>query len=114
MELAATSQPKASLALHRPRQARASPLYQLFEAHYEEVKALWEERFEKAYGFWRGFIDKVVARYLDCGTGEGGFARLRCEECHLERLLTFSCRQRGILPVVRREASRGVCGFASR
>jgi hypothetical protein len=98
MELAATSQPKASLALYRPRQARASPLYQLFEAHYEEVKALWEERFEKAYGFWRGFIDKVVARYLDCGTGEGGFARLRCEECHLERLLTFSCRQRGICP----------------
>ncbi len=81
MELAARSQPKASLALYRARQARASPLYQLFEAHYEEVKALWEERFEKAYGFWRGFIDKVVARYLDCGTGEGGFARLRCEEC---------------------------------
>ncbi len=98
MEPAATSQPKASLALYRPRQARASPLYQLFEAHYEEVKALWEERFEKAYGFWRGFIDKVVARYLDCGTGEGGFARLRCEECHLERLLTFSCRPRGICP----------------
>ena len=30
------------------------------------MKALWEERFEKKYGYWRGFVDSVVARYLDC------------------------------------------------
>ena len=84
--------------VYRPRQPRATPLYQLFEARYEEVKLLWEERFEKTHGRWRGFVDTVVARYLDCGTAEGGFARLRCEDCHDERLLTFSCRQRGIYP----------------
>ena len=32
---------------YRPRNARATPLYQLFETYYEDVKALWEERFEK-------------------------------------------------------------------
>jgi hypothetical protein len=59
-------------AFYRPRQARATPLYQLLEAHYQEVKALWEERFEKTYGFWRGFVDTAVARYLDCGVPEAG------------------------------------------
>ncbi len=85
-------------AVYRPRQPRNSPLYQLLEAHYEQVKALWEERFQQTYGRWRGFVDTVVARYLDCGTREGGFARLRCETCHAERLLTFSCRERGLCP----------------
>ena len=41
--------------LYRPRNARASPLYQLLETYYEEVKAIWEQRFEKKYGFWRGW-----------------------------------------------------------
>ena len=84
--------------LYRPRYARATPLYQLLESYYEQVKALWEDRFEKKFGFWRGFVDQVVARYLDCGVAEAGFARLRCEACGSERLLTLSCKQRGICP----------------
>ena len=84
--------------LYRPRNARASPLYQLFETYYEDVKAVWEERFEKKFGFWRGFVDTVVARYLDCGVAEAGFARLRCDTCKAEKLLTLSCKQRGICP----------------
>ena len=85
-------------SLYRPRNARASPLYQLFETYYDEVKAVWEERFETKFGFWRGFVDTAVARYLDCGVAEGGFARLKCEACGSERLLTLSCKQRGICP----------------
>ena len=46
--------------------------YQLFETYDDEVKAVWEERFEKKFGFWRGFVDTAVARYLDCGVAEGG------------------------------------------
>ena len=83
-------------ALYRPRNARATALYQLLEACYEDVKAIWEERFEKKYGFWRGFVDTVVARYLDCGVAEAGFARLKCEACGSERLLTLSCKQKGV------------------
>ena len=58
-----------------------SGLYQLLEAYYEDVKAVWEERFQKTYGFWRGFIDTVVARHLDGGMEENGFARLKCDAC---------------------------------
>ena len=75
MELVATSQPNPPLALYRPRQPQNSALYQLLEAYYEDVKAVWEERFEKKYGFWRGFVDTVVARYLDCGVAEARFRK---------------------------------------
>ena len=68
------------------------------EAHYEDVKASWEDRFERRYGFWRGFVGDVVLRYLDCKAPEGGFARLRCQACGAEKLLTLSCKQRGICP----------------
>ncbi len=82
----------------RPRNPRATPLFQLVESQYEHVKALWEDRFENTHGRWRGFTDTVVARYLDCASPQCGFARLRCDQCRSERLLLFSCRQRNICP----------------
>ena len=60
--------------MYRPRNPRASPLFQLFETHYETVKSVWEERFERQYGFWQGRWDRAVAAYLDCGLFESGFA----------------------------------------
>ena len=82
------------LAAYRARSPRATPLYRLFDAHFDEVKGQWEERFQRRYGFWRGFIDEQVLRYLDCGLFENGFARIRCPECAKEYLLAFSCKTR--------------------
>jgi len=59
---------------YRPRNPSLSSLYQLLEAHYERVNSVWEDRFERRYGFWRGFYDTAVARYLDCGLFESGYA----------------------------------------
>ena len=59
---------------------------------------MWEERFERKYGFWRGLADEVVARYLDCGDWNSGFARVRCRKCPEEFLVAFSCRGRGLCP----------------
>ncbi len=59
MELVATSQPNPSLAIYRPRQPWKTPLYQLLDTHYDHVKWIWDDRFEKIYGRWRGFVDKV-------------------------------------------------------
>jgi hypothetical protein len=73
-------------------------LYRLVEAHYEEVKGQWEERFESRYGHWRGFVDEVVARYLDCGVFEAGSARVQCRDCHEEYLVACSCKGRGLCP----------------
>ncbi|KKL13490.1 hypothetical protein LCGC14_2525230, partial [marine sediment metagenome] len=52
------------------------------------------------YGRWHGFIDNVVWRYLDCWVEEAGFARLKCDSCGLEKLLTLSCKQRLPLPYI--------------
>jgi hypothetical protein len=90
MELALVLPHEREPALYRPRQARKTPLYQLVEKYYEDVKAVWEDRFEKKYGRWRGFIDNVIWRYLDCGVEEAGFARLKCDSCGLEKLLSYS------------------------
>ena len=48
--------------------------------------------------FWHGLLDGVVARYLDCGIFERGFARIRCPDCAAEFLLAFSCKGRGLCP----------------
>jgi hypothetical protein len=64
--------------VYRPRSPRTTPLYRLVETHYDEVKGQWEERFEGRYGFWRGFVDGVVQRYLDCGVFRAGIAVTDC------------------------------------
>ena len=70
------------------------------ERFYEQVKGIWEERFERTYCFWRGFIDDVVDSFLTCGDFEGGFARVVCydSDCRSEFLVPFSCQRRGFCP----------------
>ena len=37
----------------------------------------------------------VDEAYLNCGHLEHGFLRVRCDKCHFERLVPFSCKKRG-------------------
>ncbi len=83
---------------YRARSPRATPLVRLFDARFDEVRGQWEERFERKCGFWRGFVDEQVQRYLDCGFFENGFARVRCPDCAEESLLAFSCKTRELRP----------------
>jgi hypothetical protein len=39
-------------------------LYRLLDAHFDEVRGRWEERFERWFGFWRGFVDERSAERL--------------------------------------------------
>ena len=80
-----------SCRIYKPRDPRKTPLFGLLDSLYDRVKGAWEERFEPTYGFWRGLVDEVVARYLDCGIWESGFARVRCRRCPEEFLVAFSC-----------------------
>jgi hypothetical protein len=78
-------------ARHRPE---TTLLYQLVEQHYppfRELRAL----------AGRPLPDYVQAEfdaYLKCGRLEEGFLRLRCEQCHAEKLVAFSCKKRGFCP----------------
>lgn len=44
------------------------------------------------------YIDEEFDAYLKCGRLEDGFLRVRCEHCHAEKLLAFSCKKRGFCP----------------
>ncbi len=90
---------------------QATPRDRLVEAHYEEVKGQWEERFEARRGHWRGFVDEVVARHLDCGVVEPGLARVRCRDCHAEHLAACSRKGRGLCPSCGANRAAGSAAF---
>ncbi len=58
--------------------------------YFERFLGEYEHQFEKEYGYLRPIIQDVVNKYLDCGKPKIGFARIKCKDCGLERLLMFS------------------------
>jgi len=44
------------------------------------------------------FVERELRAYLECGVLAHGFLRLHCDECHLDRLVPFSCKRRGFCP----------------
>jgi len=44
------------------------------------------------------YVRRAFDHYLRCGLPELGFLRLRCEECGHDRVVAFSCKQRGVCP----------------
>ena len=42
-----------------------------------------------------GYVQREFEGYLKCGRLEHGFLRVRCENCHEELLVAFSCKRRG-------------------
>ena len=98
-------------SLYRPRNVRATPLYQLLESYYEDVKALWEDRFEKKYGFWRGFVDSVVARYLRLRNGRCRLRKTSMRSLWFRAVANPELQTKRDLPVLRRQACGRVWCF---
>ena len=44
------------------------------------------------------YVQREFEDYLTCGRLEHGFLRVRCADCHAERLVAFSCQRRGFCP----------------
>ncbi|WP_212794090.1 transposase zinc-binding domain-containing protein, partial [Acinetobacter baumannii] len=44
------------------------------------------------------YVQREFEDFLQCGRLEYGFLRVRCEDCHHERLVAFSCKRRGFCP----------------
>ena len=78
-------------ARHRPEQTL---LYQLVEQYYpafaEHLAA--RERTLPAH------VQREFEDYLKSGRLEHGFLRVCCADCHVERLVAFSCKRRGFCP----------------
>ena len=76
---------------HRPE---TTLLYQIVQEYWPEFQAELanQDKYLPAY------ITKEFDEYLKCGRLEHGFLRVRCEACHDERLVAFSCKKRGFCP----------------
>jgi len=76
---------------HQPEQTL---LYQLVEAHYP---ALVDQLAQQGKSL-PAHVYREFESYLKCGRLEHGFLRVRCDSCHFERLVSFSCKKRGFCP----------------
>ena len=76
---------------HRPE---ATLLYQIVQEYWSEfqVELASQNKYLPTY------ITQEFEAYLKCGRLEHGFLRVRCETCHDERLVAFSCKRRGFCP----------------
>jgi hypothetical protein len=83
-----------SPARYERHRAETTLLYELVDQHYPAFVAALEQdgRTLPAY------VQQEFAAYLKCGRLEHGFLRVRCTQCHAERLVAFSCKRRGFCP----------------
>jgi hypothetical protein len=61
---------------------------------FDSYVRVYEERFEPHSGPLRPVVLRSVEDFLSWGRLQGGFARIRCDQCRKEHLLAFSCRTR--------------------
>jgi len=94
--------PKISLSLHKEevlfkyerRQPENTLLYGIIEKHYP----VFIEHLAEQGRVLPSYVHSEFEDYLKCGLLAYGFLRVRCEDCHHERLVAFSCKHRGFCP----------------
>jgi hypothetical protein len=99
---------------YRPRDAEHTVLHRVIDEHLD---AFLETARRHADGPpLPAFVEQEFRDFLTCGVLAHGFARLRCTDCALERLVPFSCKGRGSCPSCggRRMAVGGGKGRKSR
>ncbi len=69
-------------------------LYQIVEQHYP----LFVTHIARQGRPLPGYVQREFEEYLRCGRLEHGFLRVRCDRCHVEILVAFSCKRRGFCP----------------
>ena len=68
---------------------------------YQVIREYWPEFQAELAGHGKqlpAYVIKEFDEYLKCGMLEHGFLRVRCESCHDEKLVAFSCKKRGFCP----------------
>ena len=83
-------------SVYHPRQPQQTPFYQLVQRFYPRFEAVYAERYQERYGFWRPIIGTVVRKFLECGDLKQGFARVRCPTCREEFLVIHALVTEGV------------------
>jgi len=76
---------------HRPERTL---LYHFVQEYYPAFKTHLAEQGSEL----PGYVEQEFGDYLKCGQLEHGFLRVRCDCCHAEHLVAFSCKRRGFCP----------------
>ncbi|MGH7393892.1 MAG: transposase zinc-binding domain-containing protein, partial [Candidatus Rokuibacteriota bacterium] len=85
-----------SVGDYRLRDAEHAVLYRVIDEHLD---AFLETTRRHADGVpLPAFVEQEFRDFLTCGVLAHGFARLRCTDCALARLVPFSCKGRGFCP----------------
>jgi Putative transposase/Transposase zinc-binding domain len=80
--------------VYERHQPECTLLYRLIEQHYPDFVAHLAEQ-DRALP---KYVQSEFEEYLQCGILAHGFLRVRCECCHHERHVAFSCKRRGFCP----------------
>jgi len=89
---------------HRPEQTL---LHALVREHLPAFLAHTDESYERPLP---RYVRRAFESYLRCGLPEHGFLRLRCEDCGHDRVVAFSCKERGPCPSC---SARTMCNAAA-
>ena len=76
---------------HRPERTL---LYQIVDEYYPA----FIQHLGAQDAYLPGYVEQEFEDYLKCGRLKHGFLRVRCDNCHAEHLVAFSCKRRGFCP----------------
>jgi hypothetical protein len=86
---------EARRATHRRHRPERTALYAIVREHLAAFERLAEENYARPLP---KYVRRAFAEYLRCGLPEHGVMRLHCEDCGHDRVVAFSCKQRGPCP----------------
>ena len=81
---------------YQPRRPEHGAPHQLVRDHFETFREQ-AAHLRDGQGLPR-FVEQEFRDFLTCGCLAAGFARFRCSDCRLDRLVPFSCKGRGFCP----------------
>jgi len=88
--------PVGPVCTYRPRDAEHTVLHQIVREHLATFLHAAAER--TGGDGLPAFVEREFRDFLSCGVWARGFARFRCDTCHAERLVPFSCKARAACP----------------
>jgi Putative transposase/Transposase zinc-binding domain len=77
--------------VYRQRDPAQTVLHEVVREHLEEFLSSCRDELGSEEGLPK-YVEQEFRSYLSCGSLSEGFIRLRCDLCHKDRLLPFSCK----------------------
>jgi hypothetical protein len=85
------------LGSYQRRAPERTVLHELVARHAQSLLAELRNADPDGGGLPRS-VERELAAYLRCGVLAHDFTRIRCQTCHDEIVVAFSCKRRGLCP----------------